>query len=304
MADLMNTTTFKSVVEPIMSKAFDGVYDIRDDEWRGYMSEEQGIERQYQEEPVLSGFGPAPEMPEGSPVVYDAGQTFYIQRYYFKVFGLAFALTKVLVEDGDHIRIGKIYSQHLAQSVLETKETNCANVLNRSFNAAFPGGDQVSLVNPTHPIIGGTFSNILATPAALSQSSVEQMLIQIRKAVDDRGKPIKLKAKKLLVSPDNMMQAEVVLKSILRSGGANNDVNPIRTTNSLPDGVEVISRLTSTTAWWMKTNARDGLKLLMRRSIVRSMEGDFETDSMRYKATERYIPGWTNPRTVFGTQGL
>jgi hypothetical protein len=304
MAVPMRSTDFRSIVEPILNEAFDGVYDQRADEWKQVFVQQQGIPRNYHEEPVLYGFGAAPELPDGMPVTYQAGGVLFLQRYVYKVYGLAFALTKVLVEDGDHIRIGQTYAKHLAQSLIETKETLCANVLNRAFTAGFNGGDGVPLVSTSHPIANGTFSNQLTTPAALSQTSLEQILIQIRNAVDNNGKRIRLNPEKLVVSPSNVFQAEVLLKSVLRTGTADNDINPVKSMGLLAGGQANLSRLTSTTAWWIKTDAPEGLKLMMRRGLEKSMEGDFETDSTRFKSTERYAVGFTDPRTVYGTAGL
>jgi hypothetical protein len=304
MAAPMRSTDFRSIVEPILNEAFDGVYDQRADEWSTVFREQTGIPRNYHEEPVLYGFGAAPQLPDGSPVSYQQGGVLFLQRYVYQVYGLAFALTKVLVEDGDHIRIGQTYAKHLAQSLVETKELLCANVLNRAFNSSYTGGDGVSLINTAHPIAVGSFSNQLTTAANLSQTSLEQMLIQIRQAVDNNGKKIRLQPVKLVVAPGNVFQAEVLLKSVLRTGTANNDINPIKSIGLLPEGATVISRLTSATNWWVETDAPEGMKLLMRRSLEKTMEGDFETDSMRYKATERYIPGWTDPRALFGTPGV
>jgi hypothetical protein len=300
----MRSTDFRSIVEPILNEAFDGVYDQRADEWKQVFVQQQGIPRNYHEEPVLYGFGAAPELPDGMPVTYQAGGVLFLQRYVYKVYGLAFALTKVLVEDGDHIRIGQTYAKHLAQSLIETKETLCANVLNRAFTAGFNGGDGVPLVSTVHPIANGTFSNQLTTPAALSQTSLEQILIQIRNAVDNNGKRIRLNPEKLVVSPSNVFQAEVLLKSVLRTGTADNDINPVKSMGLLAGGQANLSRLTSTTAWWVKTDAPEGLKLMMRRGLEKSMEGDFETDSTRFKSTERYAVGFTDPRTVYGTPGI
>jgi len=300
----MNSASFRSIVEPILNEEFNGLYEQRDDEWEQVFRLKKGIERNYHEEPVLYGFGAAPELPEGMPVTYDQGGVLFIARFYYKVYGLAFALTKVLVEDGDHIRIGQTYARHLAQSMIETKETLCANILNRAFNASYPGGDGKELCATDHPIVGGTFSNKLATPANLSQTSLEQILVQISQAVDNNGKKIRLKAKKLVVPPALQFQAEVLTKSVLRTGQANNDINPVVSSTSLPDGYAKMSRLTSQTAWWVKTEAPVGLMLLMRRALEKSMEGDFDTDSMRYKSTERYIPGWVDPRDVYGTPGI
>jgi len=304
MAAPMRSTDFRSIVEPILNECFDGVYDQRADEWSRVFREQDGIPRNYHEEPVLYGFGLAPLLPDGSPVTYQQGGVLFLKRYVYSVYGLAFALTKVLVEDGDHIRIGSVYARHLAQSLVETKETLCANVLNNAFSASYPGGDGVSLNSSSHPIVNGSASNLLTTAAVLSQTSLEQMLIQIRQAVDNNGKKIRLVPRQLVVAPGNIFQAEVLLKSVLRSGNANNDINPVKSIGLLDEGAAVLSRLTSATAWWVQTDAPEGMKLLMRRRLEKTMEGDFETDTMRYKATERYDVGFTDWRAMYGTPGV
>jgi len=305
MANPMRNTDFRSIVEPILNEAFDGVYDQRKDEYKDFMKVEAGIARDRHEEPVLSGFGSAPELPDGMPVTYSAGGVLYIKQYIYRQYGLAFAMTKILIEDGDHVRIGQIYSRHLAQSMVETKEVLTANVLNRAFNGSYVGGDGVALCVSTHPMVSGTWSNLLTTAAALSQTSVEQMLVQIYSATDNSGKLIHLDPEKLIVAPANAFQGETILKSVLRTGTANNDVNPIISRGMLKGGCKVVTRLTSNTAWFVKMgNVQAGLKLMTRRKLTKSMEGDFETDSMRYKTTERYREGWTDPRDVFGTPGV
>lgn len=302
---MMRSTDFRAVVEPILNEVFDGVYEQRDDEYKQYMSVRQGIARAYHEEPVLYGLPTAPEMPDGEPVVFGQGGTFYIYRYNYLVYGMAFALTKVLVEDGDHIRVGKVFSEHLAQSLVEARELNCAQLLNRGFNASYTFGDGVSMLNAAHPLaIGGTWSNLLTTPAALSQTSVEQMLIQIRSAVDSANKKVKIKPRRLVIPPQLMMQAQVIVKSVLRSATTNNDLNPVKSMGLLDEEPAVVSRLTSTTAWFIKCDVQRGLQLMQRRKLEKSMEGDFDTDSMKYKATFREIPGMTDPRDIWGTPGI
>lgn len=300
----MRSTDFRSIVEPILNEAFDGIYEQRKNEYKQFMTEESGIPRSYQEEVMLYGMGAAPEIADGQAVTYQSGGELYKVRYTYKVYGLAYALTKILVEDGDHIRMGNIMSRHLAQSMTETKETIMANHLNRAFNNNYKGGDAVELISNAHPVIGGTQSNLLAVAANLSQTSLEQMLIQIRNAKDSNGKNIRLMPQKLIVSPSNVFQAEVILKSVLRSGTANNDINAVKSMGMLSGETAVVSRMTSNTAWFVETDAPNGLKVLTRRRLERSMEGDFETDSVRYKATERYGSGWTDWRKLYGTPGV
>lgn len=298
--NVMRSQLFKSVVEPILNTHFNGIYDHRADEYKQVFEEDDGIARGYHEETVLFGFGAAPRVPDGQPVTYDEGGQLYVKRYGYDVFGLAFALTRVLVEDGDHIRVGSTYSKHLAQSMMETLETLTCNHLNRGFNGSYLGGDGVSLISANHPVIGGVQSNLL-TSAALSQTSVEQSIITIRQMADSRGKKIRVLPKQLVVHPSNSLQADVILKTVKRTGTANNDNNPV--VANLKEAV-VLSRLTSPTAWFTQTDARNGMKVLWRRRVEKGMEGDFDTDSMRYKATMRLASGWTEWRNMVGNAGL
>lgn len=302
----MRSTDFKPIVEPILNEAFDGVYDQRKDEWKAVFQERTGITRSYHEEPVMFGMNAAPEMPDGMPVTYQQGGVLYTKRYPYLVYGLGYAMTQILVEDGDHISLGSIFAKQLAMSMIETKETRCANELNRAFNGSFVGGDGVALCVNNHPSAGGPLgSNVLAVSAALSQTSLEQALIQVRQLRDFNGKPIRVTPQKIVAAPANMLQCEVLLKSVLRAGTNNNDINPVKSTGLLSPDAVILSRLTSPTAWWISTDSggAPGLSILMRRKLTKSMEGDFETDSMRYKATERYATGWTDWKTVVGTPG-
>lgn len=307
MAIPMLSPQFKGTVEPILNVTFDGLYNTRREYAEIFTEMNAPYPRAYYEEQVLSGFDKAPEIPEGMPINYMSGQTAFYARAVYAVYGLGFALSRQLQEDGDHIAIGNVYSQHAAKSMVETEETLYANVLNYSFNNAYTGnpGDGVSLVNASHPLInGGTWSNLLPTAANLSQTSIEQMLIQIWNATDLNGKKIGLQPKKLVVANANGLQAEVILKSGLRTGTANNDVNPVNSMNAIPGGYQRMSRLTSPYAWWIQTDAPRGLLAITRTKLKKGMEGDFETDSMRYKVTKRFAPLFVDPHCVYGTPGV
>jgi len=308
---IMRSTDFRSVVEPILNEVADGVYDQRKDEWKAIFTEQEGIARAYHEEPMLYGMQSAPLMPDGTKVEYDAGGQLFNKRYPYYVYGIGFALTQVLVEDGDHVRIGSVMAKHGAQSIIETQETVLANHLNYAFtnSAAYLGGDGTPLCYNAHVAAqsyaagNAAVSNVLASAAALSQTSLEQMLVQIRSSSDPRGKKINLTPEKLVVSPSNMLQGEVLVRSVLRTGGANNDVNPINSMKLL-SAVVTLSRLTSTTAWFIKTDTKDGLKVLWRRKPTKSAEGEFDTDSAKYKQTMRFGSGWTAWYTLYGTAGV
>lgn len=304
MTTPMNSMQFKQITAPILNVAFNGLYEQRKDEYKAIFSTEKSkFPRRYQEEPVLFGFGAAPEIPDGMPVDYAQGGTLFTKRYIFKRYGYGFALTKTLVEDGEHIAVGETYSKHLAQSMIEADEIDAANILNRAFNSSYTGGDGVSLVNASHPMRTGTYSNLLSSAAALSQTSLEALVTQIMAATDDTNKKVRLRPDKLVVSTQNALTATVLLRSVLRAGTANNDINPINSMAMFGNDPVVISRLTSSTAWFVHTDAPDGLKFITRTELAKGMEGDFDTDSMRYKATKRRDVGWTNPRAIYGSAG-
>ena len=307
MALPMQSGQFQRVVEPILNDVFDGVYSGHiQGQYKEFMAEVTGIPRSYHEDVVLYGMQAAPAMPEGTPVTYRGGGQLYAKRYTYNPYGLAFAITKVLVEDGEALNFGRVFARHMAQSLQETIEVRCANVLNRFNNASYVGGDNVALCSTSHPHAYGTWSN-LETGAALSQTSLEQVVININNnAVDEAGKPIQLEIDKLIIPPSLIMQAERLMKSALTTGSANNDINPIVSKGWFGGRVAVVRRLSSTTAWFVKnrlTGLNPGLQLVWRRRPERSMEGDFETDSMRYKSTMRFDEGWTNPRDIWGNAG-
>lgn len=303
MALMMTSMQFRSEVEPILNKVVDGLYLKQQYQYKNVFEEVQGIARAYHEEPYLYGFPAAPLMPEGTSVVYNQGGELYRARFIYDNYGLAFALTKILVEDGEAIPFAKTFAEYLTRAMIERKEVDTANVLNRAFNSAYAGGDGVSLISTAHPTAsGGTQSNQLTTAAALSYTSLVQMLFQIRKAKDASGNYVNLDPKKLIVSPENEFEAETILNSVLQSSNANNGINAVKSLGRLKDAT-TLSRLTSSTAWFVQTTADYGLRVFNRRNPEKSMYGDFETDSMKYKQTMRYKPGWTEWRCLFGTAG-
>ena len=307
MAVPVSSSQFKQIVTPILNEFVDSVFAQRTDEWKQVFKEKKGIDRTYHQFVVGYGMPALPEIPDGAAVQYNSFGVAYVVNVVYKVYGGAFALTKVLVEDGDHIRVGQTGSEHLAQAYIETEETLCANIINRAFNASYTGGDGVALCASNHPsIVGPAFSNLLSTPAALSQTSLEQMLIQIRNAYDYTNKRIRLAPLKIVTGPSNVMNAEVLLKTVLRAGTANNDVNPVMSLKMLPEGQANLSRITSTTSWFIQTDAggSPGLVMMTRRKEEKSLEGDFSTDSMNYKVTGRYQPAFVEYRSLFGTPGL
>lgn len=301
----MNSAEFRDVVGPFMNDIFDGLYEELEEEWRPIFTVQNALPRRFQEDPFLYGFDAAPQKGEGVGVDYDAGGEAYKVRFVHITYALAFALTQELMEDGDHISMGTLYTEHLARSMVETKELVHANIFNRATNTSYTGGDGVTLLNTAHPLAGGgTFSNTLSTPANLSEASLEQLLIQMRNAVDERQKKISLKSERLIIPPSLEFTTVRLLESAFRTGTSDNDVNAIKFRGMFPKGYQVMSRMTSTTNYFIQSNAPRGFIHKKRAPVTRKMEGDFETSSMRYLSRMRFSATWVDPRCAYGSTGL
>ena len=260
-------------------------------------------DRAFEEEVMLSGFGNAAVKAEGSGVSYDSAQETFTARYTHNTIALAFAITEEAIEDNLYDRLASRYTKALARSMANTKQVYAANVLNNAFNTNYLGGDGVALCSTSHPTLAGTFSNTLATAADLNETSLEQALIDIAAFTDERGLKIAAQGLKLIIPSALQFTADRLMKSAGRVGTSDNDINAIKDMGMVPQGYTVNHFLTDSDAFFIKTDAPNGLKYFERAPIKTSMEGDFETGNVRYKARERYSFGWSDPRGIYGTAG-
>ena len=310
MSAPITLTALREVVEPIMNENFDGLYDQRRDEWKTIFNSFEGEKRSSHVETVLYGFGNAPITGDGEALSYDVGGAQWSINFPYDQVALGFGISLMAMEDSEHIDLAQKFSKHLAQSMYETEELLAANILNYGFNNSYTqlGGDSKPLFSATHALANGnTFSNV-TTPAALSMTSLEDMLIQISLATDAKGKRIRLNPKKLVTSPYLRFQNQVVLNSILNPDTpSSNQINPISTMKALEGGDQIITRLTSPTAWFVATDLNSasdrGLVHINRRKLTRSTQEDFQTSTVQYKASMRYRFGWIDPRGMYGNLG-
>jgi hypothetical protein len=262
-------------------------------------------DRAFEEEVMLSGFGSAPVKNEGAAVEFDDAVEAFTARYTHETIALAFAITEEAIEDNLYDRLAARYTRALARSMANTKQVKAASVLNNAFTAgSFAGGDGVALCATDHPLVsGGTFSNELATPADLSETSLEQSLIDIQAFVDERGLKIALQGRKLIIPKELQFTAERILKSPLRVGTADNDINALKNMGMIPEGYRINNFLTDSDAFFIMTDAPNGLKHFVRAPLRTAIEGDFDTGNTRFKARERYSFGFSDPRGIFGSPG-
>ena len=266
--------------------------------------ETETSERSFEEETKLSGFSTAPVKAEGSAIAYDNAQEAWSTRYTHETIALGFSITEEAVEDNLYDSLSARYTKALARAMAYTKQVKAAATLNNGFSASYTGGDGVALFSTAHPLVGGgTNSNTPSTQVDLNETSLEAAVIQIAGWTDERGLLIAAKPRKLIVPPSLMFVAKRLLDTDLRVATADNDINALKSMGSIPEGTSVNHFLTDTNAWFIKTDVPNGLKHFVRSPMNTSMDGDFDTGNVRYKARERYSFGWSDPLGMWGSSG-
>jgi len=260
-------------------------------------------DKAYEEYVEETGFGLAPVKAEGASISYDTDAQGYISRITNVTYALGAKVTMEAIDDNQYENVAKSKSKKLARSMRQTKENVFANILNRGFTSAFAGGDGKELFATDHPTIDGTQSNELAVAADLSEASLEELLTQISGAKDSRGLRIQLEGMKLIVPTALEFEATRIMSSTNQSGTANNDINAVRSMGLLPGGIVVWSYLTDADAWFIKTDADDGLIRQQRKALVMAQDNDFDTKNACMSAMERYSGGWADWRGIYGSPG-
>ena len=301
---VMNRSQFARELQKNLNTVFGLDYRQYPEEWRKLFMANTS-EKAYEEDVLVTGFGAAPVKSEGASAAYDEGNEAWTARYTHETIALQFAITEEAIEDNLYIEMGAKYAKALARSMQHTKEINGAAIINNGYDSNFIGGDGQPLFSVSHPLAGGgTFSNMLATPADFSETALEDVLIQVRTAKDDRGIPVALVPKMVVVPPQLEYVAVRVLASTLRPGTPDNDINAIVAKNIFSSMPEVVTRLIDPDGWFVKTDSLDGLKYFERVGMKKRVDIEHDTGNYKYLCRERYSFGWSDPRTVFGSQGV
>lgn len=261
-------------------------------------------DRSFEEEQKLSGFGAAPVKREGAAIAYDSAQEAWTARYTHETIAMGFAITEEAVEDNLYDSLSARYTKALARAMAYTKQVKAASILNNAFNSSYLGGDGKELCATDHPLIsGGTNANEPSVAADLNETSLENAVIDIAAWTDERGLLVAYQPKKLILPPALQWTATRLLKTDLRVGTADNDVNALRTNGAIPGGYSINHYLTDPDAWFLTTDVTDGLKFFVRAPLKTGMDQDFDTSNYRYKARERYSFGWSDPLGIYGSPG-
>jgi hypothetical protein len=296
-------------LEPGLNALFGLEYKRYDNESAEIYNTESS-DRAFEEEVMLSGFANADVKAEGQGVSYDQAQETYTARYTMETIALAFAITEEAIEDNLYDRLSSRYTKALARSMSNAKQVKAAAPLNNGLPgvaaaSAFQTGDGKNLFATDHPTISGTdVKNTLTTQADLNETSLEQALIDIAAFTDERGLRIAAKGVKMIIPSANQFNAERLMKSQGRTQTADNDINAINSMGMIPQGYRVNHFLTDADSWYIITDVPNGMKHFERTPLTTSMEGDFDTGNVRYKARERYVFGCSDYRGIFGCEGV
>ena len=303
MAGVITRSNHPSALWPGVNKFFGKTYNEHPEQF-SQVFEVNKSTKHYEEDVESTGFGLAPIKPEGAAIQYDSDQEGTKSKYTHVVYGTGYVVTREEIEDNQYMGKSKMRAKALAYGMRQTKEIVHANVFNRAFDAGYTGGDGVSMCSTAHTSLAGNQSNTLAVAADLSEASLEQALIDIRKMRNARGLKISVQGRKLIVPVEEQFNAERIIKTNLRVGTDLNDVNAIKSMGLIANGVMVWDYLTDPDAWFLKTDAPEGLKCFMRRAIEFKQDNDFDTDNAKAKSTERYSMGWSDWRGIYGCPGI
>jgi hypothetical protein len=266
------------------------------------MYRKENSTKNYEEYVQAVGLGIAPRKPEGQPIAFDSTSQGFVTRGTNAAYGLGIITTHEELMDNLYVKLTKGRTEKLRRSFNETKNINATNVFNRAFTAAYSGGDGVSLLNVAHPnMSGGTWQNKFAVDSALSQAAIEDMMILMMQAKDDRGFIEPLMGDKLIVHPNNYFNAKRILGTSKQVGTANNDINPINTEGLLTGGLVSNPYLTASGPWFITTNCQDGMIWQEREALQVWEDNDADTRNYKVAAYERYLFLWANPRGLFGS---
>ena len=300
---IINTGSFSKALWPGINAWYGKAYDEYRVEWTDLFNKYTS-RKAFEEDVGVTSFGLFQVKPEGSGVTYDTEQQGFITRYTHINYALGFIITKEMFDDDQYDVAGERRAKSLAYAARQTKENVAANVYNRAFSSSYTGGDGVSMINASHPnVVGGTWSNTPSVNANISEAALEQAVIDIARFKNDRGLLIQVMPESIIAAPEQMFEFERILKSQYRVGTANNDINALVSMGKFPGGLKVNHYLTSTTAWFIRTNAPDGLKYFERTGDSFTEDNDWDTENAKFKATFRCSFGWTDPRSIYGAAG-
>lgn len=266
--------------------------------------EQDTSDKAYEEMPEITGFGLMPVKAEGTSVTYDTEQQGAVSRWTHVAYALGYIVTYEELKDDLYEQVSKTRSSQLAFSARQTVENVCANIYNRAFNGNYLGADGVSLIDTAHPTLSGNQSNELTTPADLSETSIEDLVIQMMNTTNNRGLKVMNLPQQLIVPTALSFEANRIVNSVLQNDTGNNAINVIKAQGTFPKGIVVNNYLTSSTAWFIRSNIPNGLVYMEREAASFDQDNDFDTKNAKAAMYCRFSVFWGDWRQLYGSPGV
>lgn len=290
-----------------LNTIFGNAYKRKEQAFKKYFDMKTVTNSAYEVAQMMENTKQAGYKEEGAVVEFDTLGQGFTPKWVHRVIALAVKISEEALDD-DKYGVLKKSSTMLGDSIRDKECQIAADVLNNAFDTTvvMAGGDGLNLCSTAHvfgPNQSGTYSNRLTVDADFSEASLEALMIQIANAQDKRGKFIQLSSEKLVIAPANMFNAHRVTKSTLRSNTANNDANAVKDMGLLSGDHIVDQYLTDTDAWFVTTDASDGLCHYTRKAERFMKDEGWESATQKFKGDKRLSVGWGDPLGIFGSQG-
>ena len=300
MAGVNTTGNYPKALWPGVRAFWGKTYESYPQQWPD-LFEVRTSSQAYEEDVEGTGYGLAPVKPEAGAVYYDSDQQGSTKRHTHVAYALGFQVSYEEIQDNLYEKVANSRAEALAFAMRTTEETVCANVYNRAFDSNYVGGDGKELLATDHPTLDGTQQNELTVAADLSETAVEDLLTLIHQAKNTRGLRIMVTPQTLIVPPGLWWEANRILKSALQNDTANNATNVLKITNALPGGIKVNNFLTDPDAWFIRTNAPNGMIRFNREMGALQEDRDFDTMNVKYMQYMRFSVSWTDFRGLYGS---
>lgn len=301
---VINTASHPKLLWPGVKAVWGQVYDEHSEEYPDLYDQDTS-DKAYEQDVQVTGFGLAPQKPQGAPVSYDSEVQGWVTTYAHIAYALGYIVTHEEIKDNQYKIVATRRAKANAFSIRQTVENVGAFLYNNAFSTTYfttPDGKALCASDHANPT-GGTFSNALTPAADLSEAALEDLGIQIMNATQDRGLRIAIMPRSLIIPTAEWYNANRILKSVLQSNTANNNINVLKATNAFPEGIKMNHYLTSTTAWFVRTNCPDGMKQYWRERPAFDQDNDFDTKNQKASTYMRFSVGCTDPRGLFGSNG-
>jgi hypothetical protein len=304
MPGVITTGSHPKLLWPGIHAVWGQVYDEHQEEYSD-LYETNSSTRAYEQDVQVTPFGLAPIKGQGAPITFDSEMQGWVSTYSHIAYALGYIVTKEEIDDNQYKEVATRRAKANAFSCRQTIENVGAFLYNNAFSTTyFAMPDSQALISSAHVNpSGGTFSNALTPAADLSEAALEDITIQIMNTTNDRGLKISIMPKSLHISTQEWYNANRILKSVLQSNTANNNINVLRATNAFPEGIKMNHYFTAPNAWFIRTNCPNGMQVFWRQRPVFDQDNDFDTKNAKAATYMRFSVGCTDPRGVFGSNG-